>query len=238
MFTDKTYIRAGGHPHKRKKVTVVQGMPTEERSQYLEPIYLQIMQWGAICGETRIPFPSLLWEIETPEEKLKHALELDLENITRRQIDLYRGIQARYDGTVEGAILGEFNTNIDLHNQQRRADGHKRSLKRQRNPQQVFKPKKLVRGEITRGIDWFLYRKYVLCQRLFPYLEALQKLHPNRPIIVVEDGAPYHSKASTVCEAETLHPSVASFTRYCTVSNAWAASLYHQILLAISYAVH
>jgi hypothetical protein len=82
VFTDQTHVRAGGRPHKRQKVTVVEGMPTEERSQYLEPIYFQILQWGAICEETRIPFPSLLWEIETPEEKLRHAFELDLENLT------------------------------------------------------------------------------------------------------------------------------------------------------------
>jgi hypothetical protein len=202
MFTDETYIRAGGRPYKQRKVTVIEGQPTEERSQYTAPIYFQIMQWGAICEDTRVLFPSLLWEIETLEEKLKHQLEPNLENLTQRQIDTYRSIRARHEGTIERKVLSEVNTNIELHNQNHRAEGYKRGMKRARNPQHIFKPEKLVRGEKTRGINWFLYRKYILHERLFPYLQELQKLNTNRPIVVVEDGALCHSKAYSVCEAE------------------------------------
>jgi hypothetical protein len=202
VFTDETYIRAGGRPHKRRHVTIEEGHPTEERSAYGEPIYFSIMQWGAICEESRVPFPSLLWEIETPEEKNKHQLELDLENLTERTNCTYRELRAQQPHTIEREILAEVNTNIDLYNHNRRLDGRTKGFKRARNAHQVFKPTKLMRGEKNRGIDWFLYRKYILHARLFPYVQELQKLHPNRPIVVVEDGAPLHVKAIGVCEAE------------------------------------
>ncbi|KAF1355600.1 hypothetical protein EJ07DRAFT_181933 [Lizonia empirigonia] len=202
VFTDETFIRAGGRPHKRQKVTVVQGQPTETRSQYLEPIHFSIMQWGAVCEDLRVPFPLLLWEMETPEEKAQHQLELDLENLTERQIGIYQGLRARQNDTIERTILSEISSNVELHNQARRAAGRTRGMKRAPSPQRIFKPTKLTRGVKTRGIDWFLYRKYVLHDRLFPYLRKLQELNPNRPIVVVEDNAPAHTKAAEICTAE------------------------------------
>jgi transposase len=59
-----------------------------------------------------------------------------------------------------------------------------------------------MRGEKMRSIDWFLYHRYILYKQLFPYIQKLHELHPNRPIIVVEDGTSIHTKARGICEAE------------------------------------
>ncbi|KAI8934014.1 hypothetical protein NX059_012519 [Plenodomus lindquistii] len=202
VFTDETYISAGGRPHKRQRVTIEQGEQPESRSRGTDPIYFKIMLWGAICEDTEIPFPSLCWEWETPEEKAKHQLELDLENLTQRQIALQHQIAARQAGTIESQILGEVNNNNQLYNEQRRAAGHTKGMRRRRKPEQVFKHKPLERGEKSKGIDWFLYRKFVLHDKLFPYIRKLHEKYPGRPIVVVEDGAPLHTKAIGICEAE------------------------------------
>jgi hypothetical protein len=202
VFTDETYISAGGRPHKRRKVTIVEGQAPETRASWTDPIYFKVMQWGAICEDTRVAPPYLLWEWETPEEKQLHQAELDRENLKLQQDKKKAQAAAEVDGTIERRVLGLINANIDLANEARRRQGHQKGMKRHRKPAQVFAHKPLVRGEKSKGIDWFLYRKFVLHERLFPYIRELQKLNPDRTIVVVEDGASLHVKAGNICEAE------------------------------------
>ncbi|KAF2633512.1 hypothetical protein BU25DRAFT_453265 [Macroventuria anomochaeta] len=149
------------------------------------------MQWGAICEDTQVPFPCLLWEWETPQEKLSHQLALDLENLTQQHHAIFKiRFSARSTIPVFSTINSVALTAIHL------ACVCPAKLRR------FFKHQNLTWGEKSKGVDWFLYRKFVLHGELFPYVNELQKLHPNRPIVVVEDGAPLHAKAIGICAAE------------------------------------
>ncbi|KAH8711970.1 hypothetical protein GQ44DRAFT_730924 [Phaeosphaeriaceae sp. PMI808] len=157
VFTDETYISTGGRPHKRRKVTTIEGQAPETRAS------------GARSARTRVAPPYLLWERETPKEKQLHQAELDRENLKLQQADKNAQAAAEVDGTIKRCVLGLINANIDLANKAQRRQGHQK--------------------------DWFLYCKFVLHERLFPYIRKLQKLKPNRTIVVVKDGAPLHVKA-------------------------------------------
>ena len=65
----------------------------------------------------------------------------------------------------------------------------------------MFKYEALERGK-GRGIDWFLYRKYILRPRLYSYYQAVVKVNLNRQIFLVEDNAGVHQKAQRVTDEE------------------------------------
>jgi len=163
VFTDETYIRAGGRPHKRHRITAISGEQPEERSSYRDPIYFSIMMWGAMCEDDKVERPMLLWEWETPEERQIHDRELNDENQQQRDEARERQVLAEVPETVQNRILNAANAVVDTENFQRPAGKRRRPYKR---PDQIFTHKKLTRDQ-SKGIDWFLYRKYVLHERLF-----------------------------------------------------------------------
>ncbi|KAF1967787.1 hypothetical protein BU23DRAFT_362773, partial [Bimuria novae-zelandiae CBS 107.79] len=97
VFTDETYISAGGRPHKRKRITIERGQPADSRGFYTDPIYFKLMFWGAMCEDLDVERPCLIWEWETPQERGQHQFELDLENLTQHTQATFQQIKARQE---------------------------------------------------------------------------------------------------------------------------------------------
>ncbi|KAF1970055.1 hypothetical protein BU23DRAFT_220602 [Bimuria novae-zelandiae CBS 107.79] len=51
VFTDETYISAGGRPHNRTRITIEHGRPAERCGFYTDPIYFKLM-FGVPCART------------------------------------------------------------------------------------------------------------------------------------------------------------------------------------------
>lgn len=105
-------------------------------------------------------------------------------------------------GTVEFQNMEEINNNIRAHNDYLRAFKSKdmKGRKRIRTVENVYKHIELTRGEEKRGIDWFLYQKYILIPHSYRLYEEVQASNPGTNIWLIEDNAPSHSKATQVCK--------------------------------------
>lgn len=52
------------------------------------------------------------------------------------------------------------------------------------------------------GINWFLYRKYILIPHLYRFYEEVQAANPGTNIWLIEDNAPSHLKSAQVCKKD------------------------------------
>ena len=98
--------------------------------------------------------------------------------------------------TTEYRALQKINTNVESHNRQRRAEGHKgnKGFKQARNAEQLFKFVELKRENAKGGIDWWIYQNEVLIKRLIPYYKAIQRRHGGK-VYIIEDSVGLHGKA-------------------------------------------
>lgn len=152
------------------------------------------MFWGAICSETQLQRPALSWIPESIEEKQQHEEKLQEINKYWQQKAKAELERAKTFGTLEYNYMQTLNSDIE---------SGKCKWKRQRRASQEFgdielwnRGRKSQGKEVSKGgIDWFLYREMVLIPLLFPYIQKMKALYPNRRVWFVDDNVSLHLKA-------------------------------------------
>lgn len=111
VFSDEDYHNFGGAPHKKHRITRMEGEPSTPKFSF--------MHWGACCIDTDIPMPMHIWDVKTAVEKEKHKVALEVENTsTRAEVEQQR-TRAKHPGAEENRELAEINANIERFNIQR-----------------------------------------------------------------------------------------------------------------------
>ena len=204
IFSDETYIEIGGSPRKKQKVSRFVGASAELYAVAQPPVQFCIMLWGACCEDERVERFAHCWVLpETAEQKQDHKEEFRKENLERAEYAEWQRKQAIIPETDEYVELQQVNDRINQYNVTVIArNGEVKSkygkgMKRFMTPRRLFVYEELTRGE-GGGIDWFLYRKYILRPHLYFYYLAIRELNPDRKIYLVEDGAGAHVKAVVV----------------------------------------
>ena len=205
IFIDESYIDIGGPPRKKAKASRSVGFCAEAVAIVTSFVQFAVMLWGGCCEDQSISRPFYIWVLpEFDEERKKHNEEFEEENKiikTKREEQQRRALISHIK---EYSELQEINVRIAAHNAAVKARGENKNgkgLYRIRKPEQVFKYEALERGQ-GRGIDWFLYRKYILRPHLYPYYQAVVKVNPHRQVFFVEDNAGPHQKAQRITAEE------------------------------------
>lgn len=107
-------------------------------------------------------------------------------------------------GTVEYQNLEAINEGIQAHNDALKASGSKgmKGRKRLRTVENVYKHVDLTRAGKKGGIDWFLYRKFILLPHLYKFYEEVRVTNAEATVWLIEDNVPSHSKAVEVCRKD------------------------------------
>lgn len=202
IFSDEDYHNFGGVPHKKQRITRMEGEPSELYAEQTRTVQFSFMHWGACCIDIEVPMPMHIWEAETPTEKNQDKAALVAENeMLQKEAQRKRSL-AKQPGTEEYKKLAEINANILDFNRKRKEAGciGRKGTKRQKTTEQVWKFKGLTRDEGKEGIDWFRYRKEVLVPKLYDYYHKIQERHPDKTVYLVEDNAGGHAKAGEIME--------------------------------------
>lgn len=200
VFSDEDYHNFGGAPHKKQRITRMEGEPSELYAEQRQTVQFSFMHWGACCVDIEIPMPMHIWEAQTPNDKKADDAALMAENNLLREQAQNQQSRARQPGTEEYRVLTETNANIRDFNKRKRdgGDTSRKGIKIQKKPEQIWKYEAVTRDEGKGGIDWFRYRKEVLMPKLYSYYKAIQQKHPDREVWLVEDNAGGHKKASDI----------------------------------------
>ena len=124
-----------------------------------------------VSGSISLGFkgPLWIWVKETAEERQENAEALREKNLQTTALIARRRANAIIPGTEEYAYNQGLNQEIDQYNANRGL-----SDSRHQHCRPYLDLKEDVRGRSARrGMDWFLYRKHVLQERVDPFIERI-----------------------------------------------------------------
>ena len=164
VFSDEDYHNFGGAPHKKQRITRMEGEPSELYATHQQTVQFSFMHGGACCEDIELPMPMHIWKAQTPDEKKADDASLVAENNMLREQAHNQQRRARQPETEEHHILTERNANIQEFNKRKREGGDtgRKGIKIQKKPEQIWKYEVITRDKGKGGIDWFRYRKEVL----------------------------------------------------------------------------
>jgi len=169
VYTDEMMLEVGA-PRGHKRVTREKG-----QDPYQVPIHNKKKENEfsmMVSGSIPLGFkgPLWIWVKETAEEGQENARALQEENLQTTERIARRRANALIPGTEEHTYVQAINRGIDEYNANRGPNDPRRL---HRGPYWEFKEE--VRGRSTGGgMDWFLYRKHVLQERVYPFIERIQ----------------------------------------------------------------
>ena len=190
VYTDEMMLEVGA-PQGHKRVTREKG-----QDPYQVPIHDKKKGNGfsiMVSGSISLGFkgPLWIWVKETAEERQENAQALREENLQTTERIARRRANALIPGTEEHAYIQALNREIDQYNANHGTNDPRRQHRR---PYWEFKEE--VRGRSAGGgMDWFLYRKHALQERVYPFIERIQ-VETGRQCWLVEDKAGNHTAAA------------------------------------------
>ncbi|PWW73504.1 hypothetical protein C7212DRAFT_347335 [Tuber magnatum] len=144
--------------------------------------------------------PIWIWVKETPEERRENAKKLQQENIRTAERVAQLLANATIPGTLEYNYIQALNHEIDHYNEYY---GPNNSCRLCRHPYWEFGKETHMRST-DGGMDWFMYRKHVLQDQVYPFITQIQQ-EMGRQCWLAEDNAGNHTAAARMDhQAEVL----------------------------------
>ena len=195
VFSDEMIFEVGA-PRRLRNITRQKGEdPYASAIQDKQKSGLSIMVSGSITLGFKGPL--WVWVKETQEERSANNELLQRENAEKIQRMHQRRENAKIPGTPEYQYLEALNRNIAEYNANRGPNDPRRMPRR---PYWEFSEE--IRGRSTGGgLDWFLYRKEILHDYLYPFIERIQA-ETRRHCWLVEDNAGNHTTAARMDKNE------------------------------------
>lgn len=109
IFSDEDYRTFGGAPHKKQRVTRMEGEPAELHAKHQKTPQFSFMHWGAICIDTDIKAPMTILDVETTTEKKASGDKLETKNVELCKKIGEKRKRALEPGTKEHRELAEIN---------------------------------------------------------------------------------------------------------------------------------